>query len=145
MHNFNTVHTLQEIPGYAPVGALDHVSMTQCVPKCIYTLGKFREINQVTSKFQMDFLDKTCKEKYKTKEMKITIEFSGLKQKKWTTPLVYFRSKKAKVYTWCFIGRWMVHQCPSIVQNLVANYHLVVSYLQQCHIGILGHWGVIII
>ena len=30
----------------------------------------------------MDFLDKTCKEKYKTKEMKITIEFFGLKQKK---------------------------------------------------------------
>ena len=33
------------------------------------------EINQVTSKCQMDFLQKTCKDKSKTKKVKISIEF----------------------------------------------------------------------
>ena len=31
---------------------------------------------------------------------------------------------------------WMVRKPCSIVQNLVVNYNLVVSYPQQCHIGI---------
>ena len=34
-----------------------------------------------------------------------------------------------------FICRWMVRQCCSFVQNLVANYHLVVFYPQQYHIA----------
>ena len=33
------------------------------------------EINQVTSKCQIDFLDKTCKKRYKTETNNITIEF----------------------------------------------------------------------
>ena len=45
-----------------------------------------------------------------------------------------------------FICRWMVRQSCSIVQNLVVNHHLVVSYPQQCHIGIhIDYWDVIII
>ena len=40
----------------------------------------------------------------------------------------------------------MVHQSCSIAQNFVVNHHLVVSYHQQCHIGInVAHWYVIII
>ena len=35
-----------------------------------------------------------------------------------------------------FLSRWMVCQPCSIVQNLVVNYHLVVSYSHQCHTGI---------
>ena len=39
-----------------------------------------------------------------------------------------------------------MRQSCSIVQNLVINYHLVVSYPHQCHIGInVSHWYVIII
>ena len=30
----------------------------------------------------------------------------------------------------------MVRQACPVVQNLVVNHHLVVSYPQQCHIGI---------
>ena len=45
-----------------------------------------------------------------------------------------------------FICRWIVRQSCSIVQNLIVNYHLVVSYPQLCHIGInVDHWYVIII
>ena len=45
-----------------------------------------------------------------------------------------------------FICTWIVHQSCSVVQSLVGNYHLVVSYPQQCHIGInVSRWCVIII
>ena len=45
-----------------------------------------------------------------------------------------------------FICRRIVRQSCSIVENLVVNYHLVVSYAQQGHIGInSNHWYVIII
>ena len=40
----------------------------------------------------------------------------------------------------------MVHHSCTIAQNLVVNYHLVVSYLHQYHIGIkVDYWYVIII
>ena len=40
----------------------------------------------------------------------------------------------------------MLRQFCSIVQNLVRNYHLVVSYPQQCHIGInVNRWYAIAI
>ena len=45
-----------------------------------------------------------------------------------------------------FKCRWMVRQYCSIFQNVVVNYHLVVSYPQQCHIGIdLKHCCVVVI
>ena len=45
-----------------------------------------------------------------------------------------------------FICRWVMRQSCSIVQKLVVNYHLVVSYPKQCHIGIkVSHWCLIII
>ena len=44
-----------------------------------------------------------------------------------------------------FICRWMMHQSCSIFQYLVVNYHLVVSYPQQCHIRINENkWYVVI-
>ena len=52
----------------------------------------------------------------------------------------------SKISSRYFIYRLMVHQSCSIVQNLVVNYHLAVSYPQLCHIGInINHWYVIII
>ena len=45
-----------------------------------------------------------------------------------------------------FICRWMVRQPCSIVQNLVVNYHLVVSWNRQSHIGTnVSLWHAIII
>ena len=35
----------------------------------------YREINQITSKCQMDFFDKTCKNRSKPEKVNITIEF----------------------------------------------------------------------
>ena len=55
----------------------------------------------------------------------------------------WFRS----ILTRYFICRWLVRLSCSIVQNLVANYHLVISYTQQCHIGMINvnYWYVITI
>ena len=45
-----------------------------------------------------------------------------------------------------FIWRWMVRQFWFFVPNLVVNYHLMISYPRQCHIGInVNYWHVIII
>ena len=50
------------------------------------------------------------------------------------------------IKTGYFICRLIVRQSCSIVQNPVVNYHLVVSYPQQFHIGIkVSHWCAIII
>ena len=53
---------------------------------------------------------------------------------------------EAMLKTRYFTCRRMMHQSCSIVQNLVVNYHLVISYPQQCHIRInINHRYVIII
>ena len=45
-----------------------------------------------------------------------------------------------------FICRWMMHHYCYFAQNLVVNYHLVLSYPQQRRIGInVDYWYVIII
>ena len=61
----------------------------------------------------------------------------------YTNPTILLEAMLKTTY---FICRRIMHQSCSIVQNLVVNYHLVISYPQQCHIRInINHRYVIII